>query len=54
MNHNFTINVLSAKDIHGKDIKHLNPNQIKLHLKLKRKKRHNYSPDQELHRSKEQ
>lgn len=44
MKSQLAINVLSAKDIHGKDIKHLNPNHNQTTLEIKTKKRDNYSP----------
>ncbi len=44
MKSQLAINVLSAKDVHGKDIKHLNPNHNQTTLEIKTKKRDNYSP----------
>ena len=44
MKSQLAINVLSAKDVHGKDVKHLNPNHNQTTLEIKTKKRDNYSP----------
>lgn len=44
MKSQLAINILSAKDVHGKDIKHLNPNHNQTTLEIKTKKRDNYSP----------